>query len=175
MSRTFKTEALVLKKRNLLNKDTIVTLFTREHGKVRVVAKGIKKITSRRLPHTQTGNLLNIVVYNRHDRMYLQESHLISGFSEIKKDEAKTNNLYIFLFILERLLPENEPETKVYNLAKHFLVELSKTHDTLDTLLSKYVNQVMMVLGYVTGEKPLFQLFPIIEELIHEKIPSFNI
>ena len=175
MSQTFKTEAIVLKKRSLLNKDSIVTFFTQEHGKVRTVAKGIKKITSRRLPHTQTGNLLNIVIYSRHDHFYLQESYLISGFSEIKKDQAKTNNLYIFLFILERLLPENQPETPVYNLTKHYLVELSKSKDKLDALLSKYANQLVKVLGYSTGEKPLFQLFPLIEELIHEKIPSFDI
>ncbi len=175
MSRTFKTEAIVLKKRSLLNKDSIVTFFTREYGKVRSVAKGIKKITSRRLPHTQTANLLNIVLYNHHDRFYLQESHLISGFSEIKKNRAKMNNLYILLFIIERLLPENQPEIPVYNLTKHYLVDLSKKNDKLDVLLGKYINQIVMVLGYSTEEKPLFQLFSLIEELIHEKIPSFDI
>ncbi|MBI4009495.1 recombination protein O N-terminal domain-containing protein, partial [Candidatus Roizmanbacteria bacterium] len=51
MKRTLKTEAIVLRKRSLPNQDKIVTLFTKELGKLNVFAKGIKKITSRRLPH----------------------------------------------------------------------------------------------------------------------------
>ncbi|MBI4226632.1 DNA repair protein RecO, partial [Candidatus Roizmanbacteria bacterium] len=63
MKRTIKTEAIVLRKRSLPNQDTIVTLFSKKIGKVNAFAKGIKKITSRRLPHVQTANLINAVLY----------------------------------------------------------------------------------------------------------------
>ena len=44
LKRTLKTEAIVLRKRSLPNQDVIVTLLTKELGKINTIAKGIKKI-----------------------------------------------------------------------------------------------------------------------------------
>jgi len=175
MPRTVKTEAIVLRKRNLLNKDTIITLFTQDLGKINVFAKGIKKITSRRLPHTQTGNLINLLIHKKDDRLYLQESSLISGFSEIKKNQKKINDLYFILFVLERLAPENQREYALYNLAKKFLIDLSLTAVTNRSIVTKYLNKILIILGYLHKRKTLDELRLIIEEIINEKLPSFDI
>ncbi|PIP63744.1 hypothetical protein COW97_01050, partial [Candidatus Roizmanbacteria bacterium CG22_combo_CG10-13_8_21_14_all_34_12] len=58
-SRSLKTEAVVLKKKDLLNKDVLISVFSQDLGRLTLFAKGIKKITSRRSPHLQTGNLVN--------------------------------------------------------------------------------------------------------------------
>ncbi len=174
MTRTVKSEAIVLRKRSLLKKDTIVTLFTERSGKINVLAKGIKKITSRRLPHTETGNLINVILYRKDERYFLQETKLISAFSQIKKDQKKLVYFYLFLFILERLLPENAKEIKVYQLAKSFLVALSKKDLGEDGLCS-YLNKLLSVLGYLKGEKTLPEIKLFVEEIINEKIPSLSI
>src|SRR3989339_1447299 len=125
-SKSLKTEAIVLKKRDLLNRDVLISLFSQNLGRLTVFAKGVKKITSRRSPHLQTGDLINVLVSHKNDHYYLQESQLISGFSELKKEEKKVKQLYTFLFVLDRLLPEQQKETKTYNLTKNFLIDLSK-------------------------------------------------
>jgi len=43
----YKAEAIVLHQRALGESDRIVTLFTRENGKLRAVAKGVRRPTSR--------------------------------------------------------------------------------------------------------------------------------
>jgi len=108
MSTQVKTPALVLKKINLPNSDQILTVFSLELGKLRLYAKGIKKITSKRLSHVQTGNLVNISCRRHHQFYYLQETGLISSFSRIKKDQNKIDALYLLLFILDRILPEEQ-------------------------------------------------------------------
>ncbi len=174
MTRTFKTEAIILKKRNLLNKDVVITFFSQELGKISVFAKGIKKITSRRLPNTQTGNLINAVIYKKDDRFYLQETNLISAFSQIKNNSKKIDYLYQFFFILERLLPENQKEEAVYKLVKRFMIELSK--DGFDMKkLTAYFNDLLFDLGYLKEKKPLEEIRFLIEEIINEKIPSLII
>ncbi len=175
MKRTLKTEAVVLRKRSLLNQDKIITLFTQEIGKISAFAKGIKKITSRRLPHVQTGNLINTILYKKNERYYLQETSLISGFSQIKKDQNKVQLLYFFIFITDRLLPENQKEEEVYNLFKKYLIELSRSSDFSDALLTKYLNQFLSILGYTKEDKTFDQLKAIIQEIIHEKIPNLNL
>ncbi|MEK7109728.1 MAG: DNA repair protein RecO, partial [Patescibacteria group bacterium] len=72
-SRSLKTEAIVLKKKDLLNKDVLISLFTQDLGRLTIFAKGVKKITSRRSPHLQTGNLINVLISHKNDHYYLQE------------------------------------------------------------------------------------------------------
>lgn len=173
MIRHLKTETIVLRKKDLLNKDVLISFFTKELGKLTVLAKGVKKITSRRSPHLQTGNLINILLSQKNDRYYLQESQLISGFSELKKAENKVRELYSFLFILDRLLPENQKEEHVYNLTKKFIIDLSNPDEKARIGLSKYLNKLMGSLGYLHEEKNLPELRSLIQEIIDEKIPAF--
>jgi len=174
MSRSLKTEAIILKKKDLLNKDVLISVFSQDLGRLTLFAKGIKKITSRRSPHLQTGNLVNILVSHKNDHYYLQESELVSGFSELKKNEKKVNNLYSFLFVLECLLPEQQKETKTYNLTKNFLIDLSKSVKS-DIITFQYLTDIMMQLGYLDQKVSYPELKSLIEEIINEKIPSLTL
>lgn len=171
MRKTIKTEAIVLKKRSLLNTDNLVTLLTQETGKINVIAKGVKKISSRRLPHLQTTNLINALIYRNKEKAYLQETSLISAFSQIKKDSQKMSYLYFMLLVIDRLLPENQKEHEVYLETKRFLIELSKTLVISSKILEKYLSSILTKLGYLNKSKSLTELHSIIEELTNEKIP----
>jgi DNA repair protein RecO (recombination protein O) len=169
-SRSLKTEAVVLKKKDLLNKDVLISLFTQDLGRLTVFAKGVKKITSRRSPHLQTGNLINVLISHRNEHYYLQESEMISGFSELKKESGKVEQLYSFLFVLDRILPEQQKETKIYNLTKNFLIDLSKPIKS-GSVLFKYLTSAMKSMGYLDKEVGRAELRSLIEEIINEKIP----
>lgn len=171
MARKKKSLCIVLKKKILLNKDILLTLFTWEFGKIHVFAKGIKKITSRRSPHIQTGNLIEAIISYKEYKYFLDETTLISVFSKIKDKEVKLNAMYYYFFVLERLLPENQKEEQVFILSKKYLVDLSCNKNNIHKLLFDYLNKLMSILGY--GEKKLaFQdLISSIENIINEKIP----
>lgn len=170
-ARGLKLEAIVLKKVHLLNKDVLISLFTEDLGRVTVFAKGVKKITSRRSPHLQTGNLINVLVSQKNDHYYLQESELVSGFFELKKDEKKVSQLYSFLFVLDRLLPEQQKEIQIYNLAKNFFIDLTKSAKS-EEIIIKYLTKMMKLMGYLDKKVATFELKSLIEEIINEKIPS---
>jgi DNA repair protein RecO (recombination protein O) len=52
-SRTYRAEAIVLKTNDFAEADRVLVLFTRHFGKVRVVAKGIRRATSRMAGHAE--------------------------------------------------------------------------------------------------------------------------
>ncbi|TMF65498.1 MAG: DNA repair protein RecO [Chloroflexi bacterium] len=52
-ARTYRAEAIVLKTNDFAEADRILVLFTRHFGKVRVVAKGIRRATSRMAGHAE--------------------------------------------------------------------------------------------------------------------------
>lgn len=172
MRQTIKTEALVLRKKSLLEKDIIYTFFSKDLGKIRVIAKGIKKITSRRSAHTQTGNLTAIELYAKGDIYYLQNTAIISAFSQIKSDVSKVNMLYRFLFILDRILPDSQPEPEVYQVMLKFLIWLAKAENISDIELSQYLSRILGYLGYGSEQKNISDMVRKIEEIIHEKVPE---
>ena len=58
--RNFKTEGIIIKRRDYGEADRILTVMTREYGKLKIKAKGVRKITSRRSAHIE---LLNHTVF----------------------------------------------------------------------------------------------------------------
>lgn len=179
MPRQVKTEGFVLKKKSLPSKDNIITLFTQDFGKINVFAKGVKTITSKRLPHLQTGNLITATVSNTSDRRYLQETVLISGFSHIKKDPHKLSFTYLLFFIIDRLLPEEQREDQEYALLKKYIFTLADEKNVPDIrYLQQTIQKLLTNLGYLDEtdhEMDIEELKPVIEGLINEKLPFFII
>lgn len=167
-----KAEAFVLKKTEILERDTSITLFTRELGKVRAIAKGVKKMTSRRAPHLQTANLLDLELNQRHDIYYVQQTFLITGFAQLKDDPVKLNYVYVFFFVLDRVLPENVPEEGVFQLTKRFLADVSRSNSFNTARLGKYLQMVLQNLGYLEDSNISFsEVIQVTEDIIREKIP----
>ena len=171
MIKSFKTEGLVLRKRSLPNQDLILDFFSKEKGKLVVFAKGIKKITSRRLPHTQVGNLIKVVIEQQESRFYLQGSDLISAFSKIKNDESKLPFYYFSIFLVDRLLPELQKEDSIYRETLKFFISLSRENQFTISYLTTWTNKIMRLLGYIHEDKPYSELRGFIENIIEEKLP----
>jgi DNA repair protein RecO (recombination protein O) len=165
-----KSEGFVIKKRIILDKDYLVTLFTKDRGKVTAIAKGARKITSRRSAHIQTGNLIIAHLSRSSQMTYIQTSELISGFVDARS-EGKVNALYLFLYILDKLLPEEQPEGEIYQTLKRFFIHLSKEEKNPSEILRTYLQKTLMTLGYIEDELPLDELLTEVEKNIEEKLP----
>ena len=51
--RTYRTEAIVLRRSDFAEADRLLTLFSREYGKIRAIAKGARKPQSRKTGHVE--------------------------------------------------------------------------------------------------------------------------
>src|SRR3990167_1239553 len=80
-ARTLSTEGVVLKRINIGEADRLVTIFTREEGKVVARARGVRKIPSRRagsLEHATQAKFF----FRRSDYGHsLEQTELINSFS----------------------------------------------------------------------------------------------
>lgn len=165
-----KVEGFVLKKRTLLEKDLLVTLFTSEMGKITVMAKGARSITSRRAAHLQTGNLIKAQLSELHDRFFVQSTELVSGFVQLRT-EKKLNTLYLYLYILDKLSPEKVEEHQLYTATKRFFIALSKDEELPSEILRIALQKTLMQLGYIEGNLSLTELLETVENNIEEKLP----
>ncbi|MDA1316407.1 MAG: DNA repair protein RecO [bacterium] len=164
-------EGFVLKKKSLLGKDQMVVLFTKEYGKIRALAKGVKTFKSKRSAHLQTGNLIKAILSSRHSVNYIQSTDLISGFIGLRTD-THTDALYLLIATLDGLLPEDQQETLVYRIFTKALVNLSKPGAQVASVLTDSLNKLLHAFGYSDEEYSLHEALQKIEEYTERALPK---
>ena len=171
MPRIDKLQGFVLKKKILLEQDFLVTIFTQELGKITAIAKGARKITSRRISHLQTANLIKLHVSDFHDIFYIQSTELISGFIKVRTIE-KQDIIYLYFYILDKMLPERQAEEVLYSYTKRLFIELSKDSQDPKEILHAILQKTLMNMGYIQHQKTFSELIALVEQNIEEKLPA---
>lgn len=173
MKRYFKEEGIVLKKIKLREKHRLITFFSKNSGKINLFGFGTGAITSRRLSHLETGNYIKFSYQKKNDTCVLYETDIIWGFSKIKKSTYKLNTLFLLLFILNKILPENQVEKEVFNKTLIFLRDLNNKTELTVGHLNYYLEEILEILGFVDRTKIEginFDSIDFVEGLINEKL-----
>ncbi len=121
-----KTVGFVIGQKELGEKDKIITLLTEKHGKIRVFAKGIRNINSRRLGSLETGNKIKAHIFQKNDQFYLGETEVFKSQPEIRKNLVLSASLLSMCELIDRLTAENQENKQVYNLFSQTLNNLSQ-------------------------------------------------
>ncbi len=82
----FKTEGIVLKRRNFGEADRILTIFSKERGKITVLAKGVRRITSRRAGNVELLNRTVMYLHQGRGLPILTEATTLEPYQKIKED-----------------------------------------------------------------------------------------
>jgi len=108
-------EAIVLRSLKLGESSRIVSALSREHGKIKVVAKGVRRPNSPLTGVLEPGNEVELLFYPRNDRELwtLSEASLIRAVLTGASSLDKLSYLLAALELADRLLPEREPDVKV--------------------------------------------------------------
>lgn len=174
MYRTHRDEGIILKKTLYPDQKVRLQIFSKTTGKLNMTAYGVKKITSRRLAHLETGNLIKFTYSEKEGRLTLQETEIVYTYSKVKNDLNKLKMLYLLFFILQRLLPEEQEEEGVYLHVKQFMKDLNNkklANQDLETELKWF----FLHSGYIdekTLQSPTFSVNAFTEELLGRKLPN---
>lgn len=127
--RNFKTEGIIIRRRNFNEADRILTVMTREYGKVQIKAAGVRKITSRRAAQVELLNHTVLHLYKGKTFSLLTEAKMLNDYSEVKKDFDKVGLAYHLCELVDGLCPENQENSAVFFLLQKTLAKLSKQSD----------------------------------------------
>lgn len=163
-------EGIVLVKRKLLHSDLVYIILTKSFGKIAVMAKGVQKITSKRISALQTGNIVRINFSHKQDSLrYLSAVELVSHLSPLKKDLGKLQHLYTLLYMVERMLPDGQKDIRMYELCKTLLVRLTK-EDLKVFSITKAISELLVSLGYGACSS-YEECIAISEDIMGKKLP----
>ena len=82
----YRIEGVIIKRRNFKEADKILTVFTKKYGKVSVLAKGVRKITSRRGPSVELFNHASLLLHKASFLDIVTEASVYNTFEHVKKD-----------------------------------------------------------------------------------------
>jgi len=176
---TLKTEAIVLKRRNVGEADRLLTVLTKTHGKMQVKAPGVRKIASRRSPHIELLNRVTLNLYVRSVAPIITEAQMIADYQFIKQDLVKVGYAYHLCEITDGLCAENQENAAVFYLLVKTLDDLclSNTNDAM-SIIKNYEFQLLELLGFAVSRmrnQEFFNMHVYIESLLEKKLKSKDI
>ncbi len=113
--------ALVLARKNFREFDQTVSLYTRELGKVEVLAKGIKKITSKNSSNLEVLSLAEIEIAQGKEIDYLTKVQSIRIFKDIFSDFDKLFIARYVVKLADANILAQERDENIFNLLVSFL------------------------------------------------------
>lgn len=108
--------ALVLHVREYREADKLVTLITRNDGKVTVVARGVRKIKSRFSALVEPLTLGNFLLHRGRSLDTLIQGEIIKPYVKLKTALPLLANAQYFCELCEASLPDREPAAAVFDL-----------------------------------------------------------
>ncbi len=178
--KTYKTEGIIIKRINYGEADKILTIFTKNYGKIRVVAKGVRKITSKRkgILELFNRNIFHVVKGKNLD--IVAEVTQIGNFANGYLNFEKIGRAYYFSEIVDRLTAERVEEQDVYGILYNFLVTSRKKEITIDELekrMFKDLADILFILGFINEKtrNSKFDVEQFVENIIEDSIKSKKI
>ena len=125
MSRSFKTEAVVLRSIRYGEADRILHIYSESHGRIGAIAKGARKTSSRFGGRLEPYFRLEMVLHRgRGDLSTVTAAATIASHSSLRESRKALEAAAGGSLAVLRLMPESEKNTAVYNLICRYLALL---------------------------------------------------
>jgi len=176
MGRTYKTEGIILKRINYGEADRILTIYTKHYGKIRALAKGVRRITSRKGGNVELFNQATLFLNKGKNLDILTEAQVVNSFKAWRKNLKKVAVAYYFAELVDKLTPEEQPSQAVFQLLSRYLGGIGTA--SLPELTRSFEETLLRELGFGVPEKlkkSPGSLRNYIESIIEKKLNSQDI
>src|SRR5438105_5356008 len=143
----YKSEALIIKRINLGEADKILTIFTPNFGKLRVVAKGVRKVTSRLAGHVQLFTRSQMLLAKGRNLDIVTQSETIDAYRPLHDDLHRIARASYAAELLDKMTPDALEIYPAYKLSVETL-QLISTDPDPDRVLRWFEMQLLGYLGY---------------------------
>jgi DNA repair protein RecO (recombination protein O) len=159
--RIYTTEAIVLRTRRLGEADAILTLFSADRGKFDAVARGIRKLTSRKAGHLEPLTHATLLLAHGSNLDIITQAQALHTFLPVREDLRSLGASLYLAELVDRFTVEREESFPIYRLLLESLTSLSDGAH-LDLVLRSFEARLLALAGFrpqldrcVTCSQPL--------------------
>ena len=145
--RVYKTEAIVLRQMPLGEADRILTLFTLDEGKVRAVAKGVRRTRSRVGGHLELLNRVSVSISHVRNLDIVSEAQVVQAYRGLREDLERLSRALYIAELVDRFSVERSSSHTLYQLLSDTLGWLETTQQP-DLLCRFFEMQLLDLSGF---------------------------
>ncbi len=127
--RTLRVEAVVLRHTDWGEADRLLVLFTREQGKLRAVAKGVRRVRSRKAGHLEPFTRVILMLARGRDLWIVTQADTVEAYLPLREDLERIGLASYVVELLDRFTYEEGANRPLYQLLVETLARLNEQED----------------------------------------------
>lgn len=143
-----KTEGIVLKDTKYQDTSKILSIYTKKMGKIKVMAKGANRPKSKLIASTQPFSHNEYQFTQGKSFYYINDADIIDSFYGIREDMERVIYGFYILELVEKSVPEEEANEKIFLLLEKSLRILSNIKDNYLKFIIAFELKYISFLGY---------------------------
>lgn len=172
--RSYSSEGIVLSRKNYGEADRILIVISKEFGKLSLLAKGIRKIKSKKRGHLEIFSKIKFSAASGHGIDIITEAETIDDFAGVRVNLNKISLAYYFCEVVNKITHEDGRVSTVYNLLSIALEELEE-ETGLKKLRLKFIYDLLTNMGYWPTGKKLIDADIVLDDVLERKINSVRV
>lgn len=141
----YRDEGVVLRTYKLGEADRIVVIFARGRGKIRAVAKGVRRTRSKFGSRLEPGSMVQLQLYEGRNLDIVTQAERLVALDHLRSDLDRYGRAAVLLEVIEASTEEGEANPAVYKLLTGALRELDRSGNPL--VLPSFVARFLVLEG----------------------------
>jgi DNA repair protein RecO (recombination protein O) len=125
VERSIRVDAVVLRHAEWGEADRLLTLFSKEQGRLRAIAKGVRKPASRKAGHLQPFTRCTLQLARGHDLWIVTQADTLESYQPLRDELLLTGYASYVIELVDRLIYEEGQNPQLYSLLIDTLTRLS--------------------------------------------------
>ncbi len=143
-----KTKGLIIREVNTGEADKIVTIFSRNRGRISALAKGARRPRSKLVAGTQFLSYCDYLLFSGREMYSINSCEVLEPFYEIRNDMIRLTYAAHFVDIINDVVQENQPSPRVLQLLLNSLHMLSKTDKEPELIARIFELRFLSIMGF---------------------------
>jgi DNA repair protein RecO (recombination protein O) len=122
--RVYRTEAVVLRRQDLGEADRLLTVYSLDRGKLRLIAKGVRRPRSRKAGHLEPFTRVKLLLARGRELDIITQAEAIETYPEFREDLIRFGQAAYTIEMLDRFTVEREEHQSLYRLLVNTLERL---------------------------------------------------
>lgn len=143
---TYKTKGIILKRSNFGEADRILTIFSDRFGKIRALAKGTRKQSSKLAGNLEPFCLANFVLAEGRNFDIVTEAEIINCFFKMRNDLTSVNSTYYLAEVIDKMTEDRQVHEDLFNLFYKTLERINFLPEKI--VLAYFEINLLSILGF---------------------------
>lgn len=114
--RLYRLQAIVMRRRDLGEADRLLTVFTRDRGKVNLLAKGVRRAASRKAGHVEPFTYTDLLVAKGANLDLVTQAETIVSHRRVREDLWLSSLAYYVVELADAFTQDEDPNSLLFEL-----------------------------------------------------------